>query len=356
MSTGTIEHGPEAMNSTAPPTRTGTGRARRWTETSRTAVTEVLRPVRPARPTGGGSRPPRPPRLRRLPTAPRPKAPRDTRWWAGAGLLAVSLLLVAFVAQVAVVSSLQHHRAQTLAYDTLRTTLAKAEAPIGQLDLTEELVPAGTPVGLLEIPSIGLSETILEGTSSDVLRSGAGHRRDSVMPGQAGTAVVLGRQVAYGGPFGSLARLQPGDIVKVTTGQGDHEYRVVSLRRAGDPMPEELRAGQGRLELQTADGLALFPSGVLHVDAELISETQANPSRVMGYAALPAAERAMGQASGGWFAVFFALVFFTAAAIGVWWLWTSWGRWHAWLVGVPVLLTLGVITADTVMDALPNLL
>ena len=50
------------------------------------------------------------------------------------------------------------------------------------------------------------------------------------------------------------------------------------------------------------------------------------------------------------------IVFFTAAGIGMWWLWTRWGRWHAWLVGVPVLVALGVVTADIVMNALPNLL
>ena len=121
-------------------------------------------------------------------------------------------------------------------------------------------------------------------------------------------------------------------------------------------MPPDLAANKGRLELQTADGLALFPSGVLHVDAELVSKRQQNPSRVMGYAALPPAERAMGQDPSAWFAAFFAFVFFTAAGIGMWWLWTRWGRWHAWLVGVPVLVALGVVTADIVMNALPNLL
>lgn len=355
MSTDTTEHIPEPTTGTAPSRPSGTGRARTWAETSMTSVTELLRPVRLGRPMGGGGpRPPRPPRG--LPPAPRPLAPRDARWWSGAAILTVSLLLLAFVAHVAWFSGLQHHRAQTLAYDTLRTTLAKAETPVGQLDLTEALVTTGTPVALLDIPAIGLNEVILEGTNADTLRSGVGHRRDSVMPGQAGTATVLGRQVTYGGPFGSLDRLQAGDIVKVTTGQGGHEYRIVSLRRAGDPLPEDLRAGQGRLELQTADGLGLFPSGVLHVDAELISQVQTSPTRIMGYAALPATERAMGQGSGGWFAAFFALVFFAAAGYGAWWLWTTWGRWHSWLVSVPLLLALGVLTADTVMDVLPNLL
>ena len=327
----------------------------------RLQVTEKIRMrvARPLRPTpAGGGKPPRrggTPRLR-LPAAPRPLAPRDSRWWAGAAILTVSLLLVGFVVHVALFSVFQHHRAQDLAYHELRTSLAKAETPVGQLDLDAELVTAGTPVALLQIDAIGLSEVVSEGTSSEVLRSGAGHRRDSVMPGQAGTSVILGRQATYGGPFGALSRLQPGDDITITTGQGTSTFQVFGLRRAGDPLPEALRAKEGRLELMTADGLALFPSGVLHVDAELTSTVQTTPTKVLAYPALPPAERAMGQDAGGWSSAFFVLVFFVASGIGLWWLWTRWGRWQAWLVGVPVMLVLGVTAADTVMNALPNLL
>lgn len=271
-------------------------------------------------------------------------------------LLTTSVLLLTFVAHVAVFSAAQHYRAQTLAYNEMRETMAKGSIPVGQLVEEETMTAVGTPVGLLEAPAIGLSEVVLEGSTSDVLRSGIGHRRDSVMPGQSGTATILGRQLAYGGPFSQINRLVPGDEITVTTGQGMSTFQVISLRREGDPMPEALTRGEGRLTLETADGLALFPSGVLHVDAELVSEPKQTPSIVMSYPALPVDERAMGQNSSAWFTAFFAFVFFAAAGVGMWWLWRSWGRWHAWLVGVPVLVALGVVTADIVMSALPNLL
>jgi LPXTG-site transpeptidase (sortase) family protein len=285
-----------------------------------------------------------------------PSGPRDARWWAGAAVTAMSALLLAFVAHAAVFSGLQHQRAQALAYEALRTALAQATAPTGQLDLNGEMVALGAPVALLEIPKIGLREVILEGTTAEVLRSGAGHRRDSVLPGQPGTAALLGRQATYGGVFSELHRLAPGDTITVTTAQGQATYQVFALRRAGDPLPEELRAGQGRLELMTGDGLALFPSGVLHVDAELVTQAHAASSKVMAYAALPAAERAMGQAPDAWYTAGFAAIFFAAAAVGLWWLWRSWGRWQAWLIGLPVLLALGLACADCAINALPNLI
>jgi LPXTG-site transpeptidase (sortase) family protein len=258
----------------------------------------------------------------------------------------VSALALAFVGHAALFSALQHQRAQTLAYADLRAALAKAEAPTGQLASDGEMVAMGTPVALLEIPILGLTEVVLEGTTAEVLRGGVGHRRDSVLPGQPGTSVMLGRQATYGGPFSDLRRLVPGDQITVTTGQGRATYRVFALRRAGDRVPETLRSGLGRLELITGDGLALMPSGALHVDAELITETHDPSSKVMAYAALPAAERTMGQDHAAWFIAFFAATFLAALGLGVWWLWKTWGRWQAWLVGLPVLVALGVACAE----------
>ncbi|WP_427868915.1 sortase [Leucobacter luti] len=307
----------------------------------------------------GERRKPAPARTRRPllpPAGPRELEPRGGRWWAGAVILTISLVILGFMAHTVLLTALQHHRDQSLAYTELRTSLAEGRAPTGQLVSDNELTPLGTPVAYLESAAIGLREVVLQGSDANTLRSGIGHRRDSVMPGQAGTSVILGRQLTYGGPFAKLHRLQPGDEVSIMTGQGEHVYRVFGLRRGGDPLPEPLRAKQGRLELQTADGLALFPSGVLYVDAELVSEPQPNPSRVLSYPALPSMERAMGADRGAWFIAFFAFVFLTAAAIAVAWLWRSWGRWHAWVIGVPLLVALGAATSDLVMNAMPNLL
>ncbi len=271
-------------------------------------------------------------------------------------LLTVSILLVSFVADATIFSGLQYSRAQTLAYSQLRLELAQADAPVGQLNFKGDLVPAGTPVALLRIPAIGLSEVVSEGTTADVLRSGPGHRRDSVMPGQDGTSVILGRQTTYGGPFGSLKQLVPGDTITVITGQGTNTFRVFGIRHAGDPAPETLQPGAGRLELVTADGLPLLPSGALYVDAALVSTVQKTPTLVMRYQALPDDERAMGQDTNAWYTAFFVFVFFVAAGLVLRWLWRRWGRRQVWLIGVPVMVALGATVADAVLNALPNLI
>lgn len=292
----------------------------------------------------------------RKPTQPRPLAPRDARWVAGVAITAISMLLLGFFAQAVVFSGLQHQRDLVNGYDQLRSSLAKGETPVGQLDVNGDLVTAGTPVALLQIPRLGMSEVIREGTTAAVLRSGPGHRRDTVMPGQAGTSVIMGRQTSYGGPFANLGRLQPGDTMTVTTGQGVASYTVFGLRRAGDPLPATGALGEGRLELVTADGPPLFPTGVLYVDAAQSSAVQPASARVLTYPALPSDERALGSAASGWPLAIAAMIALAALIAATVWLWRRWGWRWAWLIGAPVLLAAGVISTTLIVDSLPNLL
>lgn len=292
----------------------------------------------------------------RKPKPPRPLAPRDARWAAGVAITAVSVLLLGFFAQAVVFSGLQHQRDLVAGYDELRSSLAKGETPVGQLDVNGDLVTAGTPVALLQIPRLGLSEVIREGTTAAVLRSGPGHRRDTVMPGQAGTSVIMGRQTSFGGPFANLARLQPGDTLTVTTGQGVAGYTVYGLRRAGDPLPSDGTVGEGRLELVTADGPPLFPTGVLYVDAAQSTTVQPASGRVLTYPALPTDERALGSDASGWPLAIAATITVLALIGATAWLWRRWGWRWAWLIGAPMLLAGGVIATTLIVDTLPNLL
>lgn len=282
--------------------------------------------------------------------------PREIRWWVGVAWLLASTLLLCFVAHVTLIGSLQHSRAQHVLYQELRSSLALATAPLGQLDVDEKLVPNGTPIGLISIDRIGVNEVIVQGTRPTDLTAGPGHRRDSVMPGQEGTTVIMGRQATYGGPFSLLAGLLPGDIIEITTGQGTSEYEVFGIRQEGDLLPQPLQAGEGRLELITADGIPLAPSGALYIDASLESDLQETPSPVFTKEVLDPSEFAMAADAGAWFPILFWLQLLIAASVAMRWVRSRWGMWQTWVVAVPVLLAIGAATAGAVMTALPNLL
>lgn len=105
-------------------------------------------------------------------------------------------------------------------------------APIDPDELTDEEIALLTPrpgdvLGSIEIPDIGLERNIVEGIRRSDLRKGPGHYPDSPLPGQPGNAAIAGHRTTYGEPFHDLHLLLPGDLIKVTTFQGEHYYQVM---------------------------------------------------------------------------------------------------------------------------------
>ncbi|OKI73880.1 sortase [Micromonospora sp. CB01531] len=282
----------------------------------------------------------------------------------GTALSILAALALGLVCHLVLISQLAYERDQQTAFADFRAELALGTAPVGQFRTEfvngvpgpERLVEPGSPVAVLSVPRVGLSAVVREGTDGGVLRSGPGHRRDTVLPGQAGNSVIMGRRAAYGGPFRDLDLLVPGDTITATTGQGSHTYVVTGLRRPGDPAPAPPDTGQGRLTLITALGTEFMPTDVLRVDAALASPAQPAPARRFGAAALPASEQAMASDADAWTPVLLWGQALLLAALGTTWLRARWGRWQSWIVSMPVLLALGVATADQAIRLLPNLL
>lgn len=276
----------------------------------------------------------------------------DADGWTVAAVASLNILaamLLGFLAQVAVVGTLTHNRDQQVAYDDLRLSLAEGTGPVGP-------VQPGTPVARLAIPAIGLKEVVLEGTASGVLRSGVGHRRDTVLPGQAGVSILMGRRTAYGGPFSQLGELKAGDSIEVTTGQGTAKFRVIGKRLAGDPGPPDLAAGGSRITFMTSAGPRFAPDGVLRVDADRESPGVPGEAPALSTTDLPRSERELAREPGaltpaaGWGMVL------TLAAVATAWLRARWGRWQAWVVAIPTLGLLGITVADHTARLLPNLM
>ncbi|MEV6480731.1 sortase [Streptomyces sp. NPDC051576] len=278
------------------------------------------------------------------------------RHLARGGLLSLAALLLGITAQLLVFSAAQQHSAQHADFDALRGQLALGTAPVSQTDQQGGLLAPGTPVALIDIPSLDLSQVVLEGTDSTVLTDGPGHRRDTPLPGQAGTSVLMGRAAAYGGPFGRLAELRAGVTFTVTTGQGKAKYQVVDVRRAGDPAPAPIASGEGRLVLVTATGPHYMPSGVLRVDADLISKAFQTPAAVIRSGTLPAAEEPLARPDGVPWPLVMWLQALLLAAVAAVWAWHRWGRHQTWIVFAPLVAVLGLQVATRTTELLPNLL
>ncbi len=273
-----------------------------------------------------------------------------------------SALLLAFVLsftlllEMVLISGLQQHASQARAFDGFREQLALGTVAIGPMNEAGTVIALGTPVAYLEIPSIGLHQVIGEGTTSAVLMTGPGHSRDTPLPGQLGTSVVMGRRASFGGPFADIDGLHKGDAITVTTGQGVFLYKVLGVRRDGDPTPPPAAKGSSRITLVTAAGRAFMPEGALRVDADLDGTPVVGPRRLVSAAGLPSQERVMAGDSRTLWVLAFWLQALIILSIGAVWSWHRWGRAQTWVVFLPPLLLVGLAASGEAARLLPNLL
>jgi sortase (surface protein transpeptidase) len=356
-------------------------------------------------------RPPgRPPKLMGMePVAVRDLSPREILQRNIIVFVAVTMAM--FLSNLFVFSHIQHASSQEQLRISFTEKLALATAPTSEGDENLILLADGTPVALIEIPELGVSQVVVEGTDSTALRSGPGHRRDTVLPGQEGTSVIMGRASAFGGPFGSIHTLKPGTLLSVVTGQGQHTFKVIGMRYAGEPEPAPAPKGVARLVLETGRGLPYSPSAVTRVDAQMIStsltysplsapdetagsESQSpapseSPSRTGSETAqsgatpvaeidtgstsfykvvafgsgarlttpqtLPLEHRALASDVTTVWALVFALQFLILVEILVIWSVRRFGLRKAWVAGIPVVLLASILASDQLVRLLPNL-
>jgi len=82
-------------------------------------------------------------------------------------------------------------------------------------------------IGRIDIPRLGLSAIVIEGTSGRTLRRAVGHISGTAYPGQPGNVGISGHRDTF---FRPLRNIQRNDIITFTTVFGEYRYRVVSTR------------------------------------------------------------------------------------------------------------------------------
>jgi len=268
------------------------------------------------------------------------------------GFLSTALVALIVFGYLLWVSALPQARAQQQMYEQFREQIAAAEAPLGGS------IAPGTPVALIEAPTIGLRQIVVEGTAAGPMMVGPGHRRDTPLPGQAGVSVVYGHSVAFGGPFHNIGWLRPGDTMTVTVGLGQFTYEVTAVRRANDPLPPPVAAGGSRLTLVTAEGdgwrTGWAPDHAVYVDATMQLEPRLGPPGRP--TAIAPAEKAMQGDPNALIPLVLWLQLLAVTAVFALWARARWGGRQTWLTGVPVLLLALWGAIESAGQLLPNLL
>ncbi len=216
----------------------------------------------------------------------------------------------------------------------------------------------GSPIATLTAERIGLSQIVVEGTSSDQLRAGPGHYRDSALPGQAGNAVIFGRRTTYGGPFRRINELEPGDMIKVATLNAEVSYRVNEVRVVNEGEPDVLgQDGRNLLTLVTSSP-ALYGSDRLAVISELVDEPvggSAIRSDDVGRAiTLAAGEDGRSRDPMAWAPTLLWLEILVAGVLVTGHLRRRWSPTTTWLVMAPTLTMAAVLLFESTDRLFPS--
>ena len=83
----------------------------------------------------------------------------------------------------------------------------------------------GSLIGLMEIPRLALSTVVLEGDSSGILRTAAGHIPGTALPGAVGNVAIAAHRDTF---FRALRIVHKDDVIALETPSGTYHYRVDS--------------------------------------------------------------------------------------------------------------------------------
>ncbi len=265
----------------------------------------------------------------------------------GVALVSVAVLLIAFFAYIFVFSSLTGARNQQI------LTASLLGHPLTVSSLVDGHPPSdGRAIAVLDIRSLDLHEVVVQGTSAADLMKGPGLLPGSVLPGTPGNAVIAGRRVTFGAPFGKLDTLQRGGKIKVIDGAGTFTYVVTHVGTVLSGRRDVIGpTAANRLTLITADS-GLLTNGRLVVVAQL----KGSPAKVdVVRGRIPSdADRALnGDSAAGWLTLLWMLItlaVIVAAAAAV----MRWGEpWLVYLFTLPVVLMCGLFACQALSRALP---
>jgi sortase A len=112
---------------------------------------------------------------------------------------------------------------------------------------TRNVIKEGDVLGRIEIPRIGMSVIVLQGTTSKTLRLGVGHIDGTALPGEFGNIGIAGHRDTF---FRGLKNIQKEDEIFLHTTAGIVRYKV-------DWIQITAPSDGGIISLTTESGLTL---------------------------------------------------------------------------------------------------
>ncbi len=83
----------------------------------------------------------------------------------------------------------------------------------------------GDLLGRLEIPRLGISALVAEGTDDGTLRTAIGHLPQTPLPGERGNVALAAHRDTH---FRALRKIEVGDRIRIHSWEGETEYEVTA--------------------------------------------------------------------------------------------------------------------------------
>jgi sortase A len=268
----------------------------------------------------------------------------------GFSMTTLGVLLALFLLYLYVFSALTGARGQNELLHSL-TGNPKAVFSLASNHLPKD----GRAVAVMTIPSLGLRQAVIEGTSPADLQKGPGLVTSnglSGLPGEQGTAIVAGRRVSFGGPFAKLGSLTAGDQINVVDGGGSFSFTVTGVSTVTDGTITVPVAGTSWLVLVTSNS-AWLPSARLVVTARIDGTPARQAVSSTTTYALPSLG---GDPAAGILAALWALGFLGVLA-GMILAIRRWRQvWVSWVLAAPLLLACALFACESLARCLPSTL
>jgi len=129
------------------------------------------------------------------------------------------------------------HHGQATLLKSARASLVHKSAAQCEQGLESTPTSDGQLAGVLEMPKLGVTAPVEQGTGDDVLNVAVGHADSTPLPGTAGTSVLLAHDVSY---FANINQLNPGDVIDYELGCLTDQFQVTGHQvvTAGSAIPQ----------------------------------------------------------------------------------------------------------------------
>ena len=140
-------------------------------------------------------------------------------------------------------------------------------------------VKTGEAIGILQMPKVGATYTVVQGTDDSSLQKGPGHYPQTAFPGAGQTVAIAGHRTTYLAPFRNINQLNRGDTVILTMRYARFSY-AVQYHQVVQPNAWWIthNVGYERLVLSACNPLYSASQRIV-VFARLASETPLGPAR-----------------------------------------------------------------------------